>query len=76
MSKASSETPTLNDQLPSDEREQMHVAITRSLEDVVPEEGEDTEGELFPTERKHTITRTYGKQRGSKRGRGRPRKYV
>lgn len=74
MSKTSSESATVDDQLFSDSQELVQEAIMRSLKDVAPEEMVNTEGEESVTERERTITRGYSKLRGGKRGKGKAKK--
>ena len=78
VSKTSSEVTMPDDQLPPDEQrlEQRIVAevIARSLEDAVPEQRANTEGERSVTQTERTVTREYSKLQGNKRGRGRRKK--
>jgi hypothetical protein len=70
VSKASSEITTPDDQPPSDKQE----AIMRSPEDAAPEQRVNTRGERSVTERERTITRSYAKQQGNKKGKGKAKK--
>jgi hypothetical protein len=73
VSKASSETTMLDDQLLSDEQN-IDKAIIGSLEDVAPEQRVDTEAGRSVTERERTVTRAYSKKQVNKKGKGKAKK--